>query len=122
MFWWGFNFIFIPFFGETGSYDGIPGAYSSAGLSAKEAPNAIGLYFWIWFGIALILTIASVRSSLVMVLLLLMMDITLALLASFHYTGHSTLETASGAFGVITALVAYYFGLASFLTERNELL
>lgn len=55
-----------------------------------------------------------------MIALLVMFDITLALLAGFHYTSQSVLEVTSGGFGVITAVLAYYLGLASFLTEETS--
>lgn len=36
-------FIFsVPFFGEMGEYDGVPGVYSANGTAASEAENAIG--------------------------------------------------------------------------------
>ena len=35
----------------TGAYDNAPGIYSSTGAGAAEASNAIGLFFWVWFGI-----------------------------------------------------------------------
>ena len=42
MFWWGFSFIFIPFFGETGMYDGQPGVYAMGGQSPGEFESAVG--------------------------------------------------------------------------------
>lgn len=45
MFWWGFSFIFIPFFGEMGEYNGQPGVYSETGIAAKETDSAIGREF-----------------------------------------------------------------------------
>lgn len=42
MFWWGFSFIFIPFFGETGMYDGQPGVYAMGGQSPGEMESAVG--------------------------------------------------------------------------------
>jgi len=43
--------VHIPFFGMTGAYDSAPGIYSSTGAGAAEASNAIGLFYWVWFGI-----------------------------------------------------------------------
>ena len=36
--------IFIPFFGEMGTYNGVAGVYSEEGLAASEATSAIGLF------------------------------------------------------------------------------
>lgn len=91
--------------------------YSTNGISAAEATDAIGLYLWIWFGITVLLTIAAIRSSVVLIVLLVLLDITFAMLGAFYYTGNPKLETAGGAFGVATAFVAYYLGLGSFMTS-----
>lgn len=68
-FWFGFSFIFIPFFGITGTYDGIPGVYTEAGGFASELNSAIGLFLWCWFGITSCLLIASARASITLVVL-----------------------------------------------------
>ncbi|PWN99578.1 hypothetical protein FA09DRAFT_328385 [Tilletiopsis washingtonensis] len=115
-FWWGFSMIFIPFFGEMGTYDGVPGVYSMTGSAAAEAESAIGLFLFVWLGITLIVTIGAARSSITLIVLLVLLDITFALLGSFYYTGNVKLETAGGAFGIATALVAYYLAFGSLLT------
>lgn len=43
--------VHIPFFGMTGTYDGAPGIYSATVLGAAEAANALGAFYWVWFGI-----------------------------------------------------------------------
>lgn len=43
--------VHIPFFGMTGAYDSAPGIYTSTGAGAAEASNAIGVFYWVWFGI-----------------------------------------------------------------------
>lgn len=45
-FWWGFSMIFVPFFGETGTYDGTPGVYAKGGQSPGEFENAVGLFLF----------------------------------------------------------------------------
>lgn len=94
MFWWGFSFIFIPFFGETGSYDGVPGVYAKGGLSPGEMESAVGLFLWIWFGITTIFLIASVRSSVALAVLLFVLDLTFAFLGAFYYYGNPHFQTA----------------------------
>jgi len=70
LFWFGFSFLFIPFFGMTGSYDGIPNVYSAAGgIYAAEFPQAVGLFLWVWFGITSTFLFAAARSSVVLIVL-----------------------------------------------------
>lgn len=120
MFWWGFSFIFIPFFGEMGSYDGVPGVYAMNGQSPGEAESAIGLYLWIWMGITTLFLFGAARSSITLIVLLFLLDVTFVLLGAFYYTGNAKLETAGGAFGIATAFVAYYLGLGSFLSPDTS--
>ena len=120
MFWWGFSFIFIPFFGEMGEYGGQPGAYATGGISASEATDAIGLYLWIWFGITTLFLFGAARSSITLIVLLFLLDVTFILLGAFYYSGNEKLQTAGGAFGIATAFVAYYLGLGSFLTPDTS--
>ncbi|UZJ55399.1 hypothetical protein CBS101457_004719 [Exobasidium rhododendri] len=49
-FWWGFSMIFIPFFGETGTYDGVPGVYAATGASSGEFENAVGYLTFVLLG------------------------------------------------------------------------
>ncbi|PWN43945.1 hypothetical protein IE81DRAFT_321860 [Ceraceosorus guamensis] len=120
MFWWGFSMIFIPFFGEMGTYDGVPGVYSMNGANAAEAENAIGLFLFIWLGITLVFTVGAMRSSITLIVLLVLLDITFLLLGSFYYTGNTALERAGGGFGIATAIVAYYLAMGSFLTPATS--
>lgn len=71
LFWWGYSIINIPFFGMVGQSYGQPGVYSSTGLGAAEASNAIGLSLWMWFGVTVVFLFAAIRSSVVTILLLL---------------------------------------------------
>lgn len=96
MFWWGFSFIFVPFFGETEMYDGTPGVYMTGGQSPGEMESAVGLYLWIWFGITTVFLIASARSSIALAFLVVVLDLTFAMLGAFYYTGNAHFETAGG--------------------------
>jgi succinate-acetate transporter protein len=70
LFWFGFSFLFIPFFGLVGSYDGVPNVYSSqGGIYAAQFSNAIGLYLWVWFGITTTFLFAAARSSITLIVL-----------------------------------------------------
>lgn len=67
MFWWGFSFLFIPFFGLTGTYDGVPNVYAVGGPYHAEFAQAVGLYLWVWFGITLLFLLAAARSSITLI-------------------------------------------------------
>lgn len=69
LFWWGFSFLFIPFFGITGTYNGVANTYTEAGGYASELNSAIGLFLWCWFGITTTLLIASARASITLIVL-----------------------------------------------------
>lgn len=103
-----------------GSYDGVPGVYAMNGQSPGEAESAIGLYLWIWFGITTLFMFGAARSSVTLILLLFLLDLTFAMLGAYYYTGNAKFETAGGALGVATAFVAYYLGLGSFLTPDTS--
>lgn len=73
--------LYIPFFGITGMYDGQPGAYSAMGQGAAEIGSAFGLFYITWFSVTLVLTLASIRSSIAVLVWIISFDITLILLA-----------------------------------------
>jgi len=119
-FWWGYAMIFVPFFGEMGTYAGQPGVYSMAGANAAEAENAIGLFLFIWLGITLVVTVGAARSSITLISLLVCLDITFALLGAHSYTGNLKLQKAGGAMGIVTALIAYYLAMGSFFVASTS--
>ncbi|KAI0762238.1 GPR1/FUN34/yaaH family-domain-containing protein [Fomes fomentarius] len=102
-FWMSFATIFLPGSGVLAAYE-----------SADELNSALGIYLWTWFIITFLLLVAATRRNLGLVVLFFFLTITFALLASSHFTTTSALalEKAGGALGIITALVAFYVGLA----------
>ncbi|CAO1625546.1 unnamed protein product [Sympodiomycopsis kandeliae] len=119
-FWWGFAAYLVPFFGESGMYNDQPGVYSATGVAAMEGESALGLFLFIWGGITLVLLLGAARSSITLILLLFLLFITFMLLGAFYYTGNMKLEIAGGAFGIATALVAYWLAAGSFLTRQTS--
>jgi succinate-acetate transporter protein len=118
LFWWGFSFILIPFFGITGSYNGVANAYSPEGAFASEFESAVGLFLWVWFGITTLFLFSAARSSVVLIVLLLLLDFTFAFLGAFYYYGNPHFETVGGAFGIGTALAAYYLAMGSLFNRE----
>jgi len=103
-FWMSYATIFIP-----GS--GILAAYASA----AELDSALGIYLITWFIVTFLLFIASFRKNVGLVVLFGFLAITFLLLAAGIFTGSLRATKAGGAFGAITAFVAYYVGLADLL-------
>lgn len=103
-----------------GTYNGQPGIYTAGSPFASEANNAIGMYLWIWFGITTIYLIASLRGSISLFILILMLWFTFIMLGAHSYTGNPHLQTAGGAFGIATGFAGYYLGIASFLSPYNS--
>lgn len=69
LFWFGFSFLFIPFFGLTGTYNGVPNVYETGGAYAAEFPNAVGLFLFVWMGITMTFLFAAARSSITLIVL-----------------------------------------------------
>ncbi|WP_431521752.1 GPR1/FUN34/YaaH family transporter, partial [Escherichia coli] len=61
--------------------------------------------------------VASLRSSIALSSLFFFLDITFLLLFVAEFTGSGSVHTAGGAFGIITAFIAYYIALAGMLTK-----
>lgn len=74
-FWWGIATLFVPFFGLTGTYDGVPNIYSPQGLGATETADAFGLYLFVWMGITLVFLFSSLRSSVAMIAFLALLTV-----------------------------------------------
>jgi succinate-acetate transporter protein len=71
-----------------------------------------------WFCITTVFLVASIRSSVGIFSLILALDITFILLAASEWTGNKHLQTAGGAFGILTAAIGFYIGTASLLTPN----
>ncbi|KAK4700319.1 uncharacterized protein P7C70_g5929, partial [Phenoliferia sp. Uapishka_3] len=121
LFWWGYAMLYIPFFGITGSYDGAPGAYTATGQGALEVEAAFGIFFITWFSVSMVLTLASIRSSIAVLVWIVAWDITLVLLAvSSWFPEMPKILTGAGAVGCVTSAAAYYVGLAGLLTKESS--
>lgn len=110
-FWWSFAIIFIPWFNIQASVTGL------------ELDSALSIYLAAWFIFTFIMLAASFRSSVGLVALFFFLDITFLLLF-VHYicaanglsTASAALQKAGGAFGILTAAIAWYVGAAGLLT------
>lgn len=87
---------------------GIMAAYMDPNTNAimPEFSQAISIYLWVWFIVTVIYTIAAMRSTWVLFLDLLFLDICLLLLACGFMVGISNLLTAGYAFGLVVCFLS----------------
>ncbi|MBW0478805.1 hypothetical protein O181_018520 [Austropuccinia psidii MF-1] len=112
-FWISFGFIFIP-------GTGILQAYSAAGKNG-QLENALALYLFTWFLFTFIMFLATLRSSLGLMVLFFFLDVTFLLLAIGSLMPHaSSITKAGGIFGLITAMIAWYLAACGLLKAENS--
>ncbi|KAJ7785493.1 Gpr1 family protein [Mycena olivaceomarginata] len=107
-FWLSFGTIFLPGTGILAAYE-----------NAEELEHALGIYLFSWFIVTFMFLIASLRKSVAFIALFGFLSITFLLLGAGKFTTNATVSKAGGAFGIITAFVAYYIGLADLLAAEK---
>lgn len=109
-FWMSFATIFLPGSGIIDSY----------GTNADELNSALGIYLWTWFIVTFLLLVASLRRNIGLIALFFFLTITFALLGAGKFSANNAvvLDKAGGAFGIITAFIAFYVGTAELLSDR----
>lgn len=112
-FWWSFAITLIPWFGVESTFVNTYGGTS-------EFDQALGLYLVCWFIFTFVMLMASFKSSLALVLLFFFLDLTFLLLAIHFISGSADVGTAGGAFGIITAAIAFYTGAAGLLSPDTS--
>ncbi|KAI0259291.1 GPR1/FUN34/yaaH family-domain-containing protein [Gloeopeniophorella convolvens] len=110
-FWLSFATLFIP-----GS--GIADAYAASADPAKET-DAIAIYLTSWMIVTFLFFIGSLRKSVGLSVLFFSLTITFMLLAVADYQKNANIGKAGGGFGILTAFIAYYCGLAELLTDED---
>lgn len=93
--------IFIPGSGIVASYQD-----PKTGELLPEFPQALAMFVWAWFIVSVIFTIAATRSSWVLLILLVFVDITFIFIGAGHMTGNASLGTAASATGFVSAFLA----------------
>ncbi|OBZ79637.1 Ammonia transport outward protein 2 [Grifola frondosa] len=111
-FWMSYASIFIPASNIVAAFAG----------DEKELASALGIYLITWMIITILLLIATLRRSICFIALFFFLTVTFALLASANFSSTMSLplQKAGGAFGLITALIAFYIGLAEILTPETS--
>ncbi|EPQ32310.1 uncharacterized protein PFL1_00506 [Pseudozyma flocculosa PF-1] len=113
-FWFSYAVILIPWFGVAES------AASPSGVAESQLADALGIYLAAWFIFTAIMLIASFRSSVGLVSLFFFLDLTFLLLFIAEFSGKTAVKTAGGAFGILTAAIAWYVGAAGLLTPDTS--
>jgi len=95
---------------------GIADAYKKP----EEFHSAVGIYLITWFIVTFLLFIAALRKSVAFIALFGFLFLTFILLAAANFTGKTGLQKGGGILGCITALIAYYIGLAELLAAEKQ--
>ncbi|SPJ85581.1 probable FUN34 - transmembrane protein involved in ammonia production [Fusarium torulosum] len=101
-----YSMIYLPGSGIIAAYVDDSGALS------PDFQQAIAMYLWAWFILTVIYTIAAVRSSWVLFLDLLALDVCLILLAVGNMVNSTSVLNAGYAFGYLVAIMSYWAGCA----------
>ncbi|GMM49340.1 Ady2 protein [Starmerella bacillaris] len=114
-FWLSYACISINAFDIAGSYE-----------SDAEFANAVGLYLLAWALVTAMFTMCTLRSTVAMFSLLFFLTLTFILLAGAQFSSANgssaatSLSTAAGVIGCITAAFAYYNAMAGLLNWENS--
>ncbi|KAI9263412.1 GPR1/FUN34/yaaH family-domain-containing protein [Phascolomyces articulosus] len=109
-FWLSYAIMFIPGANIREAYEGHPGALE----------HSLGIYLTAWAIFTALMLIACHRSSVAMIALFFFLTVTFILLAAADFHGNAGAKVAGGAFGVITAVIAWYNALAGLLTKESS--
>jgi len=109
-FWMSYATILIP-------SSGIVAAYGS---DLTEFHNALGIYLITWFIFTTLLGLAAIRRNITFSLLLGFLALTFLLLGIAEFNGKASITKAGGAFGIITALIAYYAAVSELLIKEES--
>jgi succinate-acetate transporter protein len=109
-FWMSLAALHIKSFGFLDGYAG----------DASLLNRALGIYLFSWCVFSLIMTVASHRTTAVLVTLFATVALTFLLLAIGHWAEVSECTKAGGAVGLLAAAIAWYAALAGLLTKSNS--
>jgi succinate-acetate transporter protein len=107
-FWLSYAAILIPWFGVSDAYSADPDA----------GTKAVAIFLLAWTLFTATLLVASFRTSAALVALFSFLTLTFLLLTVAEYNGSVDVKRAAGFFGVFTAAIAWYNGLAALLASH----
>ena len=102
----------------NGSFQfGLNTAYTDLTVYYK----VLGIFYLGWLIFTLALLIAAIRTDVVTVVFLFFLMLTFIMWTSSYYlTFHANLHRAGGAFGIFTAVIAWFLGFASLLRRGDN--
>ncbi|WOO83480.1 Ammonia transport outward protein 2 [Vanrija pseudolonga] len=109
-FWLSFGYIFVPSSGILKAYENDP----------HQLQSALGIYLVMWGILTFIFLIATHRSSVALVVVFFLLDVTFWVLAAGHLTEKLNVTKAGGILGILTAFAAFYTALAGLLTKDTS--
>ncbi|KAI0246867.1 Gpr1 family protein [Lactifluus subvellereus] len=110
-FWLSFATLLIP-------ASGVGAAYKASENPAQEV-DAIAIYLTSWMVLTFLFFLASLRKSVGLTALFFCLTATFMVLAVGEYIHDDGIIKTGGVFGIITAAIAYYCGLAELLTDDD---
>lgn len=121
-FWIAYGILLTPGFGVLGP----GGTYDDDG--AIES-SALGIFLAGWFVFSVVLTLLTLRSNLALFSMFLTLDLTFLMLAVAEFASSdgsgeaaAVLARAGGAFGLVTAFLAWYNAFAGLVDDRSVFL
>ncbi|XP_006456002.1 hypothetical protein AGABI2DRAFT_195275 [Agaricus bisporus var. bisporus H97] len=106
-FWMSYALIFIPGSGILAAYE-----------ENTQLPSAIGIYLLTWMFVTFFFFLVSLRTHLAFAILFGLLTTTFGCLVGGEWAASVNSTKAGGIIGVLTALTAYYIGLADLLASQ----
>jgi len=99
----------------------LPGSGILAAYDGKDDQliSALGIYLITWCIVTFLFFIVTLRKAVCFIALFGFLTVTFGALAAGMLTGNVTVTKVGGVLGVITALIAYYIGLAEMLNAEE---
>lgn len=103
---------------------GILAAYTDSATGAVDPSfnQALAIYLWAWFIVTVLFTVAAMRSSWVLFLDLIFLDICLLLLACGFMVNTTDLLTAGYSFGIVVSLLSCELHTAISTVELSRII
>ncbi|EJD04596.1 uncharacterized protein FOMMEDRAFT_19827 [Fomitiporia mediterranea MF3/22] len=108
-FWLSFATIYIPSSGIIAEY-----------TDPVELEHAVGFYLAVWFIFTFLMLVASLRSNFGLISLFFFLTLTFMFLTIGKYVTNDKINMAGGGFGIITAFIAYYCGVANMYSRESS--
>lgn len=108
-FWGSYAAILTPSFGITAAYAG----------AEEELRFALGIFLIGWFIFTFFLMLVTLKSTVAFFLVFFFLSITFLLLAIAEFKNSTSVKTAAGVFGILTAFAAWYNAYAGIANSQN---